>query len=323
MKNSVFILGAHKSGSSLLRSLLDGHPDLFAIPFEMHFFQFANYWVDYRLRRVKPKNTTLNEIKDAYIRNVTIYNSFSDPLGDANMLGRIDLQMFLETIDRDVETFSELIDLYIDATYSSLTNLKIQPWQRIVEKSVENAEFALDINLMFTGSKFIHILRNPYSNIVSIRHHISKKGFPSLMPIVSSLNNSFYYLYKNKRLIDEYLVIRYEDLLINTKDTMRLVAEFLQIDYLDSLLKPTSLDNVWKGNSSRGIDFLNVSASNLNLWKNEITNFEIYIVNQFFSFILDDFDYSEIHMGHSHLWPEKTEGPISYILNRALKYFLL
>ena len=40
-KNYVFILGQHKSGSSLLRSLLDGHPDLFVIPVETHYFSLS------------------------------------------------------------------------------------------------------------------------------------------------------------------------------------------------------------------------------------------------------------------------------------------
>jgi hypothetical protein len=43
MNQSIFILGAHKSGSSLLRSLLDGHPQLFAIPLETHLFQTAGF----------------------------------------------------------------------------------------------------------------------------------------------------------------------------------------------------------------------------------------------------------------------------------------
>ena len=34
----IFILGCTKSGTTLLRNLFDGHPDLFIIPFETHFF---------------------------------------------------------------------------------------------------------------------------------------------------------------------------------------------------------------------------------------------------------------------------------------------
>ena len=38
MENPVFILGSHKSGTSLLRNLLDGISGFFVIPIEAHFF---------------------------------------------------------------------------------------------------------------------------------------------------------------------------------------------------------------------------------------------------------------------------------------------
>ena len=55
MSRPIFLLGCHKSGTSLLRSLLDGHPDLFVIPIETHFFQATGHWTDYRMRRSWPK----------------------------------------------------------------------------------------------------------------------------------------------------------------------------------------------------------------------------------------------------------------------------
>ena len=55
MKNPpVFILGSHKSGTSLLRSLLDSHPKLYIIPFETHFIASLGRWVQYSYRRQKP-----------------------------------------------------------------------------------------------------------------------------------------------------------------------------------------------------------------------------------------------------------------------------
>lgn len=39
MEKPVFVLGSRKSGTSLLRSLLDGAEGLFVVPCETHFFQ--------------------------------------------------------------------------------------------------------------------------------------------------------------------------------------------------------------------------------------------------------------------------------------------
>jgi len=39
LKAPIFLLGSHKSETSLLRALLDGHKDLFVFPTETHLFK--------------------------------------------------------------------------------------------------------------------------------------------------------------------------------------------------------------------------------------------------------------------------------------------
>ncbi|MGI8607235.1 MAG: sulfotransferase, partial [Gaiellaceae bacterium] len=56
LKRPVFILGAHKSGTSLLRSLLDATPGFFVLPKEPHFFAYSGRWIDYPLRRRQPRS---------------------------------------------------------------------------------------------------------------------------------------------------------------------------------------------------------------------------------------------------------------------------
>ncbi len=124
----------------------------------------------------------------------------------------------------------------------------------------------------------------------------------------SSLYNSWYYLYRNKRIVDNYQIIRYEDLLTDPEATMRHIALFLGIPYYDEVMnKPTSLGQPWAGNSSRGLKFNQVAASNLDLWKGEINLLEILIINKFFKFVLRDF-------GYELLSPSK-----SALLNRILR----
>lgn len=42
LRKPIFIASIHKSGATHLRTILDGHPNIFAIPFESHFFQLVN-----------------------------------------------------------------------------------------------------------------------------------------------------------------------------------------------------------------------------------------------------------------------------------------
>ena len=66
----VFLLGSHKSGSSLLRSLLDGHPELAVLPKETHLFQFTNHWVDYRRRRNLPRPLDRQQFFDSLLQQI-------------------------------------------------------------------------------------------------------------------------------------------------------------------------------------------------------------------------------------------------------------
>lgn len=327
----VFLLGAHKSGTSLLRSLLDGHPDLFVLPFETHFLQLANYWVDYRLRRATPPMRSMAETKQAYTQLVKFYNTAADPTADANLAGRFDLECFRRELDQEVGDMAGLFAVYVRAIYASLIREPFPEGRRVVEKSTEHAELALDLKRLFPGAKFIHIMRNPYANVVAIRRHHSQTGkranfrnrFPVLITNLPALKNSYYHLYRNRRLFDEadYCVIRYEDLLTTPEETMQTVADFLQIAFTDGLLQPTSLGQPWQGNSSRGLSYSGISAKNLDLWRDEITPLEIHYVNKYFKFVLDDYGYETLTPRRSHLWPVRREGPLAYIANRLLPLF--
>lgn len=324
MNQPVFILGAHKSGSSLLRSLLDGHPDLFVVPFEAHFFQMAHFWVDYRLRKTRPPMLSLAKTKDEYFKLVEIYNTHQDPSSDANLVGKIDLSRFKAKLANETATFKETIPLYVEAIHEGLYGKELKRDLRIVEKSVEHAEFALDLKNMFPDAKFLYILRNPYANLVALRKHIGRKRYPFLGRILLSLNNSYYHLYRNKRLLNnDYLVIRYEDLVTSPMVTMESVAKFLEIEYLDILLKPTSMGKLWTGNSTRQVQFSSVSSSNLNQWHKDITSLEITYVTKFFRFLLEDYQYDALKpQPLRSLLPCWNEGPLHYIYNRCIHLFM-
>lgn len=322
-KKPIFLLGAHKSGTSLLRSLLDGHPELFVIPFEAHFFELASFWVDYRLRRTYPPTLSLDRTREGYTELVRQYNTTRDLLGDNDLVGKLNPEaMEQEMAACPAETLPELIACFTASTYKSLVGEAMPSHLRIVEKSVENAEFASDLRHMFPDAKFIHIVRNPYANLVAIRRKRGRKRYPFIGPGFRALYNSYYYLYRNRRLIDDYQVVRYEDLLQQPEATIRSVAEFLEIEFVDSLLQPTSLGEPWKGNSSRGLTFSGVSAANLDLWRQEITPLEIHYVTLHFGFLLADYGYETLTPPRSRWWPIRGENPLTYVMNRLISRML-
>ena len=325
MKKPIFILGAHKSGTSLLRSLLDGHPSLFSLPMETHPFQLSHHWVDYRFRATRPKLLSVEETKDAYIKWVEHYNRKSDPLADSDLVKCLNLSVFKDFMKQDTRSFQELVSQYFQGIYRALHEDTIPAHLRIVEKSVEHAEFAMDLHRLFPDAFFIHIIRNPYSNLVALKNYLrrsTKYFYPFLGKAILALNNSYYFLDKNLRFIDRYLLIRYEDLLQHPRSTMKDIAQFVDVEYLKVLLNPTSAGKTWAGNSSRGIKFSEISAFNLDIWESEINHLEIELVNQNFDFFLEQYHYKKISPQKHWLLPVSWELPHTYLLNRAIKKFV-
>ncbi len=327
MHKPIFILGCSKSGTSLLRNLLDGHPDLFVIPTETHFFQNTGYWVNYSFRRSKPGTLSSDEKKERLLNWISVVNQAEDSVSDSFSANRWNLALMREVLTRArVASDKDLMDAYFHALYAGLFGSQLPDHLRIVEKSVENAEFAFELLKFYPDAKFLHIIRNPYSNLVALRkyaQHVRRsKKFPYLKNILFALYNSYYYLYKNSRVISAYKIIRYEDLLTNPENTMRQVADFLEITYHDSLLTPTMFSEKWQGNSTSRIKFDSISKINMDRWKKEITSLEIWIVNHFFDFVLHDYGYERQATKKNIFWPQKKETTKTYLQNRIfLKIF--
>lgn len=322
MNAPIFILGSHKSGSSLLRSLLDGHPELFVIPTEIHYFQYTGHWVDYRLRYALPKQMDRQALIKSLVNLVEKKNNHIDPYADSVIRGKFDIALFEEFLTNNSwKSDRELFELYTKAIYLSLTGKLLPENLRFVEKSVENAEFAVFLKQMFPNCRFIHIVRNPYATLVAIRKSKTKKSYPLIRDFIFSLQNSYYYLYKNQKLIENYLVVGYEDLLLSTEETMIKIADFLKIEFSNILVTPTVMDKPWMGNSSNNDKFDKVSSKPLKKWRSQINNLEIELVNTFFDSILRDYNYERLKQTNSKFFPVSREGFKAYAKNRAL--FLL
>lgn len=321
----IFLLGPHKSGTSLLRSILDSHSQLFVIPIETHYFQLIGRWVDYEYRSERPKDENHKQIIGNLIQYIHDRNTNPINYGDSDVRGLFNEKRFqkaISTIDES-EGDKQRIEKYFEAIYFSLRHEKLSDDIRVVEKSIENAEFAIELQTLFPQAKFIHIVRNPYANIVSIRKSKSgKPGFPLMPRIIKSFYNSYYYLYKNQKIIPNYLVIRYRDLVSNPKDQIKKLCAYLEIPFEKILLTPTLQGNLWEGNSSTNQSFSAIDPSRLNSWQENILPLEVYYINKLFPFVVKDFGYQEFQNGGSIWKKAKGENLIRYIYNRLYYFYV-
>lgn len=318
LRAPIFLLGSHKSGSSLLRSLLDGHSQLFAFPSETHFFQRAGYWIDYRLRLSAPKEMDRDSLIASLSDLVAFQNVHQDKYADSIVAGRFNIAAFRTSMEKTAfDTPVGALEAYFCALHVALMGGNLSSDIRIVEKSVENAEYAVLLRHIFPDCVFLHIVRNPYASLVAIRKARARRGFPFLGDAVCSLRNSYYNLYRNQQILHRYLQISYEDLVTCTERTMRKVSTFLGIEFSRSLLTPTLLGAPWRGNSTSNQGFTGVSSVPLNRWRDAIHPLEIELINRTLAHVLDCFGYDRIPSSRRYLLPAMGEGPITYSRNRS------
>jgi hypothetical protein len=189
---------------------------------------------------------------------------------------------------------------------------------RFVEKSVENAEFAGVLKNLFPKARFIHVVRNPYAVVVSTRKYSARRGkYPYLGIIFEACEHSYYFAQSNPRFIPNYLILRFEDLILGTENKMREVASFIDVPFHKSMLLPTVLGKIWQGNSVSGKTFNGVSSTPHSSWKNEIKPLEVALVNILFEHVLETYGYEKIHSSTLPIMPMKKESLRNYITNRS------
>jgi hypothetical protein len=323
MVKPIFITGAHKSGTSLLRSLLDGHPELFVIPFESHFLTSCGVKPIYSLRN---ENQLKYNSKADFIyrlkQNIIEYIKSNSEFSDAPSL-RLNESLIFKYLD-EIELTKNLPALYHDfcqSIFRSIHHEKLKN-KRVVEKSVENAELAWMYNILFPDSFFIHIIRNPYANLVSIRKFKSNKSnYPSIIEPILSLYTNYKYLERNQKIINNYLVLRYEDLIREPQKYMEQISSFLRINFDKILLSSTLLGQPRKSNSMYGSQSYTITTKNLLKWEKEIQPLEIFYINQLFQDYIQKYGYEPLKHRH-FLKPVKNESLTTYIRNRVFKLYL-
>lgn len=289
-----FILGAHKSGTSLLRSLLDGHPRLAVLPKESHAFQFTGHAVSYALRRCDAFASGGAARVDRLLGQVRVDARGGDPYSDAPEFAGYDMALLEGRLRQaDPDDTGALIRAYLPAAYEAATGLPPPAGATLVEKSVEHAEFAERLAAIFPGARFIHVVRHPCANLVAIRRMLERRRgrYPGMRRAAQALRQTHALLVRNREAIPNYRVLRFEDLVEDAEPVMRTLASFLGVEFDDVLLRPTQLGRPWGGNSTGGTAFAGISRQPLDGWREDVNDFEAALAAQCSAAVFDAFGY--------------------------------
>ncbi|HWZ15934.1 MAG TPA: sulfotransferase [Mucilaginibacter sp.] len=222
----VFVCGVHRSGTTLLRNLLDGHPDLVVLPSEGTYYTNLEF-----------KLNSLPENEKAAFLGMEWLRRLANPINQLPywLLGRssdfsspyVDFARYFMAWQQHVREPHIAIML----AYASCTgNLNARLW---VDKTPTNERFLTRIWQEMPEAKIVHIVRDPVATITSRKKMESSLD---LRRALLDLKMSYTVAVAQLQLGDSgYLCIRYEDLCENPPAVIKMLTSFLDIKITDEL----------------------------------------------------------------------------------------
>lgn len=260
----IFVYGVHRSGTTLVRDLLDNHPALSVLPSEGTFF--TNF--ERRLKRLERENW-LPYLGGEWLRRL------ANPIHQQPywLLGRSSPEsspyvtfarammawwpLAQERVGRLASSWplAAVALSYAQCTGGFSANSTLQRW---AEKTPTNERFSDRLRSEFPDAKLIHVVRHPLAVYASQKQSARNLGerFRHASGLLEELSLSYRLAAEHSRDVPphQYLLIRYEDLLDSTRSTVDRLADFLGIEPLPILMQPTAAGLPAKSNSSFTID---------------------------------------------------------------------
>lgn len=261
-----FILGRPRSGTTLLRTLFDAHPNV-ATPVECAFI------INMNQKYGKIKHWT-REILLSFYEDVQKHIKFDTWNIDLEKL-RSDLLTFEG--ENTFQTVCKLV--YYD--YISLFPKEEIKW--IGDKNPVYATYTPLLLKVFPESKFIHLVRDPRDNIISLKNVDFEGPFTALLAYRWQHSaRKLYYI--KKKFPDQFYTIRYEDLVSEPKKYYREMCDFLSLPYYDHVfefykkqdeaMKKFDIEKIMKYHKSL---FSPINTSKVGLWKTQLPERDIRI----------------------------------------------
>jgi sulfotransferase family protein len=251
----VFVCGHHRSGTTLLNSLLDGHPELVVLPNEGTYFTSFRY-----AARKDPSPDDIDRFAADWI------SRFVDPnyephfqLGRAGPAGspsvffaRRLLGWHSALLGTSAARAQFALLLSLVAAFHDLVPTRGTPrlW---VEKTPLN-ERQVGRLAVFSDARFIQVVRHPAATLASLLPiYRETEGDGGVAEHARSIGRSLRLALRNDRVLrEQYLIVRYEDLVAEPAREMDRVCAFLGICSNPTLKVPTVVGVPARSNSSFG-----------------------------------------------------------------------
>lgn len=251
----IFIVGTPRSGTTLLASMLASHSRI-ACGTETHFFSYlAKYSEDIFLSDNRWPEMAVRFISSLTIEGYKVCELFGITIGE--------LEIFLKNRKPSVSAMLE-----------SLT----QPYSnrlgkvRWIEKTPRHLLHLSAIRQWYQHARIIRIIRDPRDTVLSMQKvpWASHSVIANVYRWVDDDHKSFNFFKKDQNSI----IIRYEDLILNTKLQLERICEFVGEKFEPGMENPQEVahgligkEEWWKKQVTRPVD-----SSRVGVWKRELSD---------------------------------------------------
>jgi hypothetical protein len=247
--NPVFVCGAHRSGTTFLRDLLDGHPHLAVLPAEAAYFGPLRM----RLARLDP-HAAARELGELWLRRLAnpVNQSPFWLLGRTSPVG----SPYVDFARRLIGGLGTRINYDSTQPLVAIARAYAAGRETVywVEKTPGTERYLSAIWREMPEARIIHIVRDPDAVARSYRMLLRRANGDA-----TSFGRALYHLIGSYRTAaklaryapaDRYRLLRYEALVADTGTAMRAAADFLGIPMHDCLLHPSVAGLAAESNSS-------------------------------------------------------------------------
>jgi len=253
-KQPIFICGVHRSGTTLLRDLLDAHPALSVLPSEGTYItsierklqalsedaQMAFMCTEWLKRLANP----INQPPYWVLGSTTLQQSPYVDFANAFISWWPLVQQYLQAANT-MWPHLVLQLAYADVLQQIMPNYKPLFW---IDKTPTQEQHLARLWQLFPNAKVLHVLRHPAAILASRKQ--MEPNTP-LRVFVKDMQQSFRIATEQAATQNpRYLCVRYEDLCSNVDITIVQMVSFLGIENTGSLTIPTVAGKPTQANSS-------------------------------------------------------------------------
>lgn len=274
----IFIAGHPMSGTSLLRSVLDSHPELVAYPEETSFF-----------RRYLPKAAGKSRLEklilsDRYLTHIFEWNQVKPPAHQASFLDRdyshIPIAQVRQAVKQQVaDQFRHDGDMLsaVILAYGQVTGKITWATHRWVENTPYNEHYADQIFKWWPKALMVHTVRDP-RDIFTLYQRKHSNWSPDAFAMnwarstLAGLDNLARFS------ANRYLLLSYEDLVSAPDEELRQLCQFLRISDDPSLRHRAQDGKPWAGNPMVEDQFTAIGATPVGRWRDTLPPEEVAIL---------------------------------------------